>query len=278
MRKQIAARSDDQVVDRTDGFTLIELLVVIAIIAILAAMLLPALSSAKRKAQAIKCIGNLKQLSLSGIMYYGDSSGKMLPYSNVIPPGIETHWMGALQSYYAQALNLLFCPTAPDKGNKVEPQALGTAANAWVWTGTYRGSYAINGWLYSGNPIYNAPSDLQYWFSQESSIQHPAQTPMFADSIWLDAWPYATDLPPKDLFNGESVASFNQGPIGRFTIARHGGTAAGSTFKNVDITKPLPGAINVGFVDGHVELQKLDSLWNDYWNKGYTPVSPRPGM
>jgi prepilin-type N-terminal cleavage/methylation domain-containing protein len=92
---------------RPTAFTLIELLVVIAIIAILAAMLLPALSSAKRKAQTIQCINNLKQLELSGIMYYADNSGKMLPYSNLID-GLETHWMGALQTYYVKTLNLLF--------------------------------------------------------------------------------------------------------------------------------------------------------------------------
>jgi prepilin-type N-terminal cleavage/methylation domain-containing protein/prepilin-type processing-associated H-X9-DG protein len=234
------------------GFTLIELLVVIAIIAILAAMLLPALSRAKSRAQTVNCISNFKQLQVCWLMYAGDNNDQLV-----------NNWS------FSNA--------------QCGPDAWVTSGNL-LGVGTWTGNARLDGtnwaithgklYVYNGNPgIYHCPADRTTVYG--SGMLRSRSVSMTTGMNWTDS----PTMPPTNSFlklgniqmPGPSTALVFVDEAGNSidnnVVGIHPGTSSdplGGTFTywNTPSSRHNDGCV-LGFADGHAESWK----WLDHWVK-----------
>lgn len=245
---------------RYKAFTLLELLVVIAVIALLMAILMPALSRAKKQARTVACRALLKQWGPIWYMYCSDNNGC---FSNGTITGIgwnRGEWVIVLRDLYETKSNVLLCPTA---GKRLPTgQEWGGPFNSYVMgAGGTRNlqeeaSYGQNNWLFnppgSVKDIQGRPSE---WHWRSMNVRSAGEIPVFADTMWRGGGPYTYGIrgdPPQ--FDGQWLGADRE--MMHFCINRH------------------DGCTNFLFLDWSVRAVGLKGLWTLRWHKTFDMHGP----
>ena len=232
------------------GFTLIELLVVVAIIALLAALLLPALKNAREKAHSAKCVSNLRQIGIAFQMYRSDGSDYLPPLNSA-----TTYNPGGTSKAYGMYNALGRYLGKPQWGGLGEPP-VNTDDSTRLKTDSYWGSYKNS--KFRSTVFYCAKSPLD--------DPMPWGNPSYAESLYLQspggwgganprAWTFAR--PAWQISNPAAaihVADANDWHLG-------GVTSIGIT-PAFDISRHIGGA-NMVFIDGHASSYTASYLFNN---------------
>jgi prepilin-type N-terminal cleavage/methylation domain-containing protein/prepilin-type processing-associated H-X9-DG protein len=232
------------------GFTLIELLVVISIIALLMAIMMPALNKVRASAQSTVCKSNLRQLGL-GLRFYAEANSEKLPlYAD---PGTGYYWMSPIAPYLSAKLNkggevdmgVALCPSASKLPDCTIQQAYGDSHTAWQMNfGMWKSSYGNNGWWFSN--VDEAVYGIRYApFVYKKYTQFYEDTPLFADAMWITGWANNKSVPPKVPATQENFGS----GFATFWLDRHGSS------------------INIVMADGSVQNMNIGDLWTIPWQK-----------
>jgi prepilin-type N-terminal cleavage/methylation domain-containing protein/prepilin-type processing-associated H-X9-DG protein len=244
------------------GFTLVELLVVMAVLAIIAALLLPALSQAKQEAYSTKCKNNLHEMGLAMMMYVDDDAARFPFYCNPLSDTGLPKWQDDLARY-----SPLYWTNSPYHCPGYIG-AISTSETNFTWAGTWAGSYAYNCW--GASPMLSqiefsmsiAHSGFGFGMStmgpaiSEAQLADPSEMIAISDS----AARFSDLVPPP---TGGRFGPINNGPS-LFNVDANDGWPAINTedpFATIVQKPPQHGRnFNVLFCDGHVAQMKVVDL------------------